>query len=293
MIDQQLADRFRSPQMADQFFASYDATLALWPVPHDSLDVQTRFGTTHINAAGSPDSPPLVLIHGAQTSSTAWYANVSALSQHYRVYAPDVVDQAGKSVPVKKLVDRQECADWLTGVLDALKITKASIVGHSHGGWQALNLAITAPDRVDRLVLLSPVGITRLKAEIFLRMLPVFIIPTKRMFYRSFQWSTVKKLNIDQPEPVIDQIMQGGTSFKGNELGLGVLSVFEDNELQRIDKPALLLVGDQEKIFNPKQMLDRARRLMPKIEAEIIANAGHLLPIDQVEAVNARMMAFL
>ena len=285
--------RFRSPEAMQDFLGAYNATLALWPVPHDDVEVKTRFGTTHINAAGSPKSPPLVLIHGAQTSSTAWYPNVKALSERFRVYAPDVIDQAGKSVPNKKLVDRQECADWLTDVLDGLKIDKAALVGHSHGGWQVLNLAMMSPDRVDRLILLSPAGIARLKAEIFLRLLPVFIIPTKRMFYSSFQWSTVKKLNVDQPEPVIDQIMQGGTSFKGNELGLGVQFVFEDSELQGIKQPALLLVGDQEKIFDPKQLLDRARRLMPKLEAELIANAGHLLPIDQAETVNARMLAFL
>jgi pimeloyl-ACP methyl ester carboxylesterase len=234
-----------------------------------------------------------VLIHGAQTSSAAWYANVGALSQKFRVYAPDVIDQAGKSVPKRKLKDRQDCTDWLSDVLDTLKIEQAAIVGHSHGGWQALNLAILSPQRVEKLVLLSPVGITRLKSEIFLRLLPVFIIPTKRMFYRCFQWSTVKPLNVDHPEPVIDQIMQGGTSFKGGELGLGVLTVFDDKELSSIDQPSLLLVGDREKIFDGKQMVERARRLMPQLSAEIIADAGHLLPVDQADAINARMLAFL
>jgi pimeloyl-ACP methyl ester carboxylesterase len=285
--------RFRSPEDAQNFLTAYDTTLALWTVPHEALTVETRFGTTHVNSAGSPELPPLVLIHGAQTSSTAWYPNIEALSRHFRVYAPDVIDQAGKGLPTRKLLNRQDCADWLSDVLDGLKLDRATFVGHSHGGWQVLNMAILAPQRVERLILLSPAGITRLKVEVFLRLLPVFIIPTKRMFYWGFQWSTTKPLDIRHPEPVIDQIMVGGKAFRAQELSLGVILVFEDEELRRVDKPTLLLVGDQEKAFDAKQMIARAQRLMPNLEAELIHNAAHLLTIDQAETINARILTFL
>lgn len=285
--------RFRSSEAAHNYLATYEATLALWRLPHEALDVETRFGITHLNVAGSPESPPLVLIHGAQTSSTVWYPNVDALSRHFRIYAPDVVDQSGKSVPARRLLNRQDCAEWLCDVLDALEIERASFVGHSHGGWQVLNLAIKASQRVNRMVLLSPAGITRLRWETFLRVLPTFIIPTKRMFYRSFQWSTVNRLDVEHPEPVIDQIMAGGTSFKPQELSFGVVQVFDDNELRQIDKETLLLVGDQEKIFNPNRMMERAQSLMPNLEADIISHAAHLLLIDQSETINSRMSAFL
>lgn len=288
-----LLARFRSPQAAQNFLAAYEATLALWPMPHDAQTVETRFGQTHINCAGSTDSPPLFLIHGAQTSSTAWYPNIEALSRHFRVYALDVVDQAGKSVPTRKLQNRQDCADWLCDMLDALNIERAPFVGHSHGGWQVLNLAILAPERIDRMVLLSPAGITRLKVETFLNLIPVFIMPTKRMFYRGFQWSTVKRLDFRQPMPLLDQMMQGGTSFKPNELSLGVVTLFSDDELRRIDKSALLLVGDREKAFNAQAMLSRAQTLMPHVETHLIPDAAHLLLIDQPALVNQHMLAFL
>jgi pimeloyl-ACP methyl ester carboxylesterase len=287
------AARFRSPEAAQNYLAAYETTLALWPSLPEERDVDTRFGVTHINIAGSPESPPLLLIHGAQTSSTVWYPNIETLSRHFRVYAPDVINQSGRSVPTRKLLNRQGYADWLCDVLDALNIQSAAVVGHSHGGWQVLNLAIVAPGRVDRLVLLSPAGITRLRLETFLSMLPAFIIPTKRMFYRVFQWSTIKPLDVRQAEPVIDQIRMGGISFKAQELSFGVVTVFDDEELCQIDKPTLLLVGDHEKIFNPNRMIERALRLMPNLEAEVIANAAHLLLIDQSEIVNSRMLAFL
>lgn len=285
--------RFKTPEAAQKYLSAYETTLGLWPVPHEDLEVDTRFGSTHINAAGSPNAPPMLLIHGAQTSSTVWYPNIETLSSQFRVYAPDVVDQSGKSTPTRKLLNRQDCADWLCDVLDALKIERTSLVGHSHGGWQVLNLAIMASQRVDRLILLSPAGITRLRWGVFLRMIPAFIVPSKRMFYRGFQWSTVKQLDIEHPEPIIDQMILGATCFKPQELSLGVVHVFGDEELRQIDKPTLLLVGDREKIFEPRLMVERARHLIPQIEADTISNAAHLLPIDQSEVVNSRMMTFL
>lgn len=150
--------RFRTPQGADQFLTAYDTTLSHWNVPHQALEVATSFGMTHINVAGSPDLPPLILIHGAQISSPVWYPNMDPLSRHFRIYAPDVVDQMGRSVPTRELKTPQDCSGWLTEVLDVLNLERVSIIGHSQGGWQALNMAITASQRVERLLLLSPSG---------------------------------------------------------------------------------------------------------------------------------------
>lgn len=286
-------DRFRSQDAMEKFLAAYDATMALWPIPYETMQIETTYGMTHTHVVGSPELPPLVLIHGGQISSTVWYPNVEALSQHFRVYMPDVVDAAGRSVKTRKLQNRQDCADWMTEVLDKLNIERATLIGHSHGGWMILNYAILMPERVERLVLLSPAGISRLRAEMFLRMLPAFIIPTRGVFYRSLQWITTKQLNVHHPEPVIDQFRQGAMSYKADELSFGVVFVFKDDELRQINVPALLLIGEQEKVINRKVVLERARRLIPDIESEIIPGAAHFLPIDQPDVVNARILAFL
>jgi pimeloyl-ACP methyl ester carboxylesterase len=287
-------DRFKSPESAARFFAAYDATLALWPVPQQALEVTTSYGTTHIHVTGSPESPPLVLIHGAQVSSPVWYPNIEPLSRHFRVYAPDVVDQMGRSVPTRRLRARQDYSDWLTEVLDALNLERVSLVGHSQGGWQVLNMALTNPGRVERMVLLSPgAALARLRWQVFLRMFPVFLMPTRRMFYWSFQWTTTTPLDTRQPHPLIEQIMMGALSFKPQELSLGPASVFTDDELRQIAMPTLLLIGDHEVIYEPTAVLARARRLIPHIEAELITGGGHLFPVDQADATNTRMLAFL
>jgi pimeloyl-ACP methyl ester carboxylesterase len=87
--------------------------------------------------------------------------------------------------------------------------------------------------------------------------------------------------------------MIGALSFKPQELSLGVLSVFTDEELRRINIPTLLLVGEREVVYQPGRALERARRLMLHVEAELIEGGGHLFPVDRAEATNARILKFL
>ena len=61
---------FKTPAGQARYFAAYDATLALWSVPVEALDLPTRFGPTHINACGPTDAPPLLLLPGQAISST-------------------------------------------------------------------------------------------------------------------------------------------------------------------------------------------------------------------------------
>jgi pimeloyl-ACP methyl ester carboxylesterase len=287
-----ITSRFRTPEGAARFLAAYDTTLALWKVPHQALEVTTSYGTTHINTAGAPDLPPLVLLHGAQISSPVWYPNIEALSQHFRVYTPDAVDQMGRSLPTRKLKTPQDCSRWLTEVLDELKLERVSLIGHSQGGWQTLNLAVTAPQRVERLVLLSPSGsFGRMRWQFLFHMLPVFVRPTKYRFYKAFQWLTTAPMGTDHP--LAEQFMIGAQTFKPQELSLGVVSVFSDDALRQLKMPVLLLIGDQDGTCRPKPELECARRLIPHLEADLIAGGGHLFTLDQAEETNRRMLNFL
>ena len=89
---------FKKPEDQARFFAAYDATLALWPVPVESITVPTRFGPTYVNICGPANAPPLVLLTGQGASSMIWYSNVATLSKAFRLYALDIIGDIGKSV---------------------------------------------------------------------------------------------------------------------------------------------------------------------------------------------------
>ncbi len=279
---------FSSPEDRDRYYAAYDAMFDLWPVPHEPISVPTRFGNTHINVSGSSELPPMVLLHAAGWSSTAWFANIGACSQGYRTYAIDIIGDAGKSRPTRRLETWVDHAAWLKDVLDGLALERAHVVGHSQGGWMALALAIGHPQRVDRLVLLAPAA---------------SIAP--------FRWYV--KLNILLAQRMIRtkaETMLKAASVKGFELEPAFVrmmdlvqehclpttlmpTVYEDADLRSVSSPTLLLIGDQEKIYNLDRATRRARRLLPDVEIELIPNAGHMLIQEQPGVVNARVLSFL
>ena len=105
---------------------------------------------------------PVLLLHGSGPGVSAW-ANwrltIPSLAQHCRVIAPDM---AGFGYSERRADIRYDLDTWVAqavGLLDALGIASADVVGNSFGGALALALAIRHPSRVRRLVLMGSVGV--------------------------------------------------------------------------------------------------------------------------------------
>jgi pimeloyl-ACP methyl ester carboxylesterase len=161
--------------------ALYDAALTRWPVPHSTLSLPTRHGSTFVVASGAESAPPLLLLHGAGTNSAMWAGDVSDYSRHYRVLAVDLLGEAGRSAHNRPSWNGPAYAEWLDDVLTALGVEAASVVGLSQGGWTALKFAVWKPQRVKALVLLSPGGITRDKLSFVVRALPLMPLGRRGM----------------------------------------------------------------------------------------------------------------
>lgn len=115
---------------------------------------------THYHDQGS--GFPLLMLHGSGPGVSAW-ANwrlvLPALAKQRRVIAPDLVGFGWTARPAD---ERYSLDGWVThalGVLDALGIEQADLVGNSFGGALAIALAVRHPQRVRRLVLMGSVGV--------------------------------------------------------------------------------------------------------------------------------------
>jgi pimeloyl-ACP methyl ester carboxylesterase len=278
---------YTSPEGRAKYMAAYEAMFSLWKVPHDSIDIKTSYGSTHINASGPGDGNPLVLLHAVSLSSTAWFANITELSANHRVYAVDGIGDAGKSIAECLIEKRNDYAVWLREVFDGLNIEKGYLLGHSYGGWLALNMALAYPDRLRKIVLLAPAAsiypmtfLTKLGLH-----LPFKIRPSARFVFKMISSKgTVFEETFIHLMEMVTKFCLPATMFP---------TVYTDEELKRIEPPALLLIGDGEKIYHPKKAMDRAQRLMPDLTAEILPNVGHTLNMEQPEIINARILEFL
>jgi pimeloyl-ACP methyl ester carboxylesterase len=283
---------FKTPEGGRRYLRAYDQVLAQWPVPYQELEVPTPFGDTHIIVSGPEGAPPLVLLHATGTSSTGWLLNVGPLSQHYRVYAVDLLGEPGKTRQARLLADRADGASWLAAVLDGLRLERVRLAGWSFGGWLTLNFLLAAPHRVHQAVLLAPYASLApysLPVLLLLKMGPYLPLgPPGRLTLR------LMAPGFAFPQRFAQQFALGGRYFRYANPRRSVFPrPYPDEELAAVSVPTLLLVGDKEQTFDPQRALATAARLVPHIETELLAGAGHLLALDSAQQVNQRMLRFL
>ncbi|PRB75019.1 alpha/beta fold hydrolase [Pseudomonas sp. MYb185] len=129
--------------------------------PEIGLSIQANGYATNYHDQG--EGFPVMLIHGSGPGVTAW-ANwrlaIPALAKSRRVIAPDMLGFGYSARPELPDYHRQLWVDHAIGLLDALAIEQADLVGNSFGGALALALAIQHPQRVRRLVLMGSVGVS-------------------------------------------------------------------------------------------------------------------------------------
>jgi 2-hydroxymuconate-semialdehyde hydrolase len=132
--------------------------------PEISLRVRTGDFHTNVHDLGHsvPGQPPVLFIHGSGPGVSAW-ANwrlaLAVISQQRRVIAPDMVGFGYSDRPTGITYNMDTWVQQALDLLDVLELPQVDLVGNSFGGALSLALAIRAPKRVRRLVLMGSVGV--------------------------------------------------------------------------------------------------------------------------------------
>jgi len=129
--------------------------------PEIGQNVEANGIRTNYLEAGSGDET-VMLVHGSGPGVTAyanWRQVIPALAEHWRVIAPDMVGFGFSDRPDNVNYSLQTWADQTVGVMDALGVQKAHLVGNSFGGAIALRIATQHPERVGKLVLMGSMGV--------------------------------------------------------------------------------------------------------------------------------------
>lgn len=117
----------------------------------------------HDLGAGRAGQPPVLLVHGSGPGVSAW-ANwrlvMPELARHRRVLAPDMVGFGYSDRPPGMAYTMGHWVQQALDLLDTLDVPQVDLVGNSFGGALSLALAIRAPQRVRRLVLMGSVGVS-------------------------------------------------------------------------------------------------------------------------------------
>ena len=110
-------------------------------------------GTIHYDVTGRGRT--IVLLHGGRLDLSMWDVLLPQLAPTHRVVRWDAPGHGASTVPAQPTA---ETADELLGLLDHLRIERATLIGFSMGAGTATEFAIRHPRRVERLVLISTSG---------------------------------------------------------------------------------------------------------------------------------------
>lgn len=228
---------------------------------------------------------PLVFLHGAGGLLPSGNAFLDGLVEHFKVYVP-MLPGYDESEGEDALRDMLDFTLHAFDVLDALKLRRPLLVGHSLGGMIAAEMAAVSPHEVEQLVLAAPAGLWLADHEIpdLFATMP-FDLP--RMLFHDAEvgtklltagadFSDLNALGAFLVENARRLGLAGKVLFPIPERGL-------QRRLYRVRAKTLLLWGESDALI-PPVYADEFRRLIPHAHLHTIAAAGHMLMYEQPHA---------
>ena len=246
---------------------------------------------------------PLVLIAGLGYDMWMWHKMIPGLAEHFQVIAFDNRGVGQTDKPVGPY-SAKLLADDTAGLIEALGLQRAAVLGHSMGGFVAQSLALGQPDLLDKLILSAtnfggprhiPVTpqamavlmdmtgdpVERLKRGILISCTPGFGEAHPEIVQ---EWLDYRARNPLQLAPYQAQ------------LAVGLALVSEDacfeHRLKDVQTPTLILFGEHDKVVPP----DNAALLagvIPNNTVKILPDAGHFLSLDATDAAVEAVVEFL
>ncbi|WP_238881797.1 alpha/beta fold hydrolase [Clostridium sp. YIM B02551] len=271
---------FKSVQGKNEILKYYDCFIEKIDFSHEIININSCLGNTFIIASGKKEAPPVILFHGSGMNSFMWLKDIKEYSLNYRVYAIDIPGEPGKSNEYQASLNGMDYVSWVNDILNELSIEKSSFVGISLGAWMALKFAVNHPEKVDKLVLISPSGIGPQKRS--------FIF--KALYYSCLGETGVKKLaykingNKEIPETILkyQRLITKNFIYRRE-----TIPIFSDNELKRLDMPIALFVGENDIMLHSLKTAKRLSELRPKANINILKDKGHSLTdlVDKIMGV--------
>lgn len=241
------------------------------------------------------EGPWLVLSHSLATDLTLWDDQMAALTPHFRVLRFDTRGHGGSSAPDEPYDFAMLTADVL-GLLDALGVARAHFCGISMGGMIAQHVALAAPERIERLVLVSttstyPPEARAMWAERISGVrengIEPVVAPTLERWFTPPYRATHPKV-MDRIGALIRATPAAG--YIGSCLAIAALEVTD--KLPALRCPTLVIAGADDAGTPPAMGKAIAERI-PNARYELFPSASHLCNVERAAEFNAALCQFL
>ena len=261
------------------------------------------------------EGPDLILVHGLATNRAFWLATAVQLQRRYRVTLFDLRGHGYSSRPASGY-RAQDLATDILGLMDALQIGRAALVGHSYGGAAALEAACVAPTRVSHLGLLDS-RIPRVQPLMRLHDTPRITDVEKEVAAQmSLDWAALPQVGylfleaaarmrvagrLATASDDFTPFGQGRGAARAAQAWLDLLDQTTAREqldlpgagpdmIVKLKMPTLLMYADLSRCLASGNQL---RNLLPQARYVQVQQAGHFFPLSQQALVAEEIEALL
>ena len=239
---------------------------------------------------GDPAGPAIILLHGYSDTWFSFSRILDSLPATLRVIAVDQRGHGASDQPRAGYHLRDLAADVLA-FMDVRQIERATIVGHSMGSLVAQQVAIAAPARVERLVLVGSGTALRRATDIHALGSAVAELtdPVPVEFIRAFQESTV---HTPMPPEFMNRVIDDSRRLSADtwrQLFDGMMRTGTPHALAAASVPTLMVWGDHDSVF-PRSEQDALLALIPGSRLEVFEDTGHA-PHWERPALFARVLS--
>ena len=249
---------------------------------------------------------PVVLLHGFPDTARIWRSQIEALTAAgYRAIAPDLRGR-GRSERPARVSDYALPAlvGDVTGIMDALGVGRAHVVGHDWGAGVAWALASLFPQRVDHLVVISVgfPGVTRPDLEAlqkaWYRLLFLFEGTAEELLQKD-DWYLLRETlqGRGDVEQYIADLSEPGALTAGLNWYRANLPVARllgpPPELPAVQAPTLGIFGTAEPYLTEASMVRSKERVQGVWRYERLEGIGHWVQLEASERLNALLLEFL
>lgn len=259
-----------------------------------------RFATTelptglrlHYAEQGAPHDPPLILLHGLSDSWFSYSPVLPALAARHHVYVLEQRGHGDSSRPATGYAMTDFAAD-VVAFMNAVKLPKAVIVGHSMGSIVAIELALAAPERLTGLILVGACANWKTPDNVaFQQQVNALEDPLPPAFVRDFQASNTYA---PLPEAFLERVTAESMKVPARVWHAalqGVLAADYFARLGDIRMPTLILGGEHDTFCPPASQRELAKRI-PNAELKLYANTRHCPNWEHPEQFVRDVEAFL
>jgi non-heme chloroperoxidase len=241
---------------------------------------------------GDPAAHPIILLHGYTDSWFSFSPVLPALATSYHVYALDQRGHGESARPAHGYAIADFAAD-VVAFMDAMGLPSTTLVGHSMGSFVAQQVALAAPERVARLVLIG--AATNVRTEDLLELqqaVDMLDDPVPAEFARGFQASTIYR---PVPDDFLDRVVAESLKLPTHVWRAalaGCLAVDYTAHLGDIQIPTLILWGDQDTVFS-RAAQDALVNGLARAVLKVYPETGHAIHWEWPEQVVHDMKDFI